>query len=132
MPGITRVFRKDQNLYVYNLYVYMEVYDPVLGADQKPSVAATLAFYRGKNMMFESHPVHLDSFLPKRGATLPIQFQVPLAQLRTGEYTCQINLIDENGHKFGFERADIQIWPPQTAPSATVPPAAPANKPVGF
>ena len=38
VPSITRVFRKDQNL-----YVYMEVYDPTLGADQKPSVCtATL------------------------------------------------------------------------------------------
>ncbi len=78
VPSITRVFRKDQNL-----YVYMEVYDPTLGADQKPSVAATLSFYRGKNKMFESEPVRLDSFLPQRGQTLPVQFQVPLVKLPT-------------------------------------------------
>jgi VWFA-related protein len=125
VPSITRVFRKDQNL-----YVYMEVYDPGLGADQKPSVAATLSFYRGKNMMFESKPVHLDNFIPKRGQTLPIQFQVPLAQLPTGKYTCQISLIDENGQKFGFERADIQIWPAQNTPAPTAS-AAPAARPAG-
>ena len=77
VPSITRVFRKDQNL-----YVYMEVYDPALGADQKPSVAATLTFYRGKNKMFESQPVRLDTFIPKRGQTLPVKFQVPLASCR--------------------------------------------------
>ena len=113
VPSITRVFRKDQKL-----YVYMEVYDPGIGADQKPSIAATLSFYRGKNKMFESEPVYLDSFLPRRGQTMPIRFEAPLAQLPTGKYTCQIDLIDQNGHKFAFERADIQIWPAQTAPSA--------------
>ena len=119
VPSITRVFRKDQSL-----YVYMEVYDPTLGADQKPSVAATLSFYRGKNKMFESEPVRLDSFLPQRGQTLPVQFQVPLTKLPTGVYTCQINLIDENGHKFGFQRAEIKVLPAQGA-------AAPAPK-AGF
>jgi VWFA-related protein len=107
VPSITRVFRKDQKL-----YVYMEVYDPVLDSDQKPSVAAILTFFRGKNKMSESQPVRLDSFLPRRGQTLPVRFQVPLSSLPTGVYTCQINLIDENGHKFGFQRAEIKILPP--------------------
>ncbi len=106
VPSITRVFRKDQNL-----YVYMEVYDPTLGTDQKPSVAATLTFYRGKNKMFESQPVRMDAFIPQRGQTLPVKFMVPLSQLPTGVYTCQINLMDENGHKFGFQRAEIKVLP---------------------
>jgi VWFA-related protein len=121
VPSITRVFRKDQNL-----YVYMEVYDPTLGADQKPSVAATLTFFRGKNKMFESQPVRLDSFIPQRGQTLPVRFQVPLSQLPTGVYTCQINMIDENGHKFGFQRAEIKVLPAAGAPVAAAP------KPAGF
>jgi hypothetical protein len=106
VPSITRVFRKDQSL-----FVYMEVYDPTLGADQKPSVAAILTFFRGKNKMSESQPVRLDSFIPQRGQTLPVRFQVPLSGLPTGVYTCQINLIDENGHKFGFQRAEIKVLP---------------------
>jgi hypothetical protein len=121
VPSITRVFRKDQNL-----YVYLEVYDPGLGVDDKPSVAATLSFYRGKNVIFESQPVRLDSFLPERGATLPVQFQVPLAQVPAGVYTCQIDLIDENGHKFGFRRADIRIWPAQAPAASMAPPSRPA------
>ncbi len=106
VPSITRVFRKDQSL-----YVYMEVYDPTLDAAQKPSVAAILTFFRGKNKMSESQPVRLDTFLPQRGQTLPVRFQVPLSGLPTGVYTCQINLIDENGHKFGFQRAEIKVLP---------------------
>lgn len=106
VPSITHVFRKDQNL-----YVYLEVYDPGLSANQKPSVAATLSFYRGKTLSFESQPVRLDDFIPKRGQTLPVRFQTPLAQLAPGRYTCQINLIDENGRRFAFRRADIVVLP---------------------
>ncbi len=49
--------------------------------------------------------------------TLPIEFQAPLAQLASGRYTCQINLIDETGRKFAFQRTDIIVLPnrkPQT------------------
>ncbi len=55
IPSITHVFRKDQNL-----YVYMEVYDPGVDASQKPSVSATLSFYRGNTKSFESAPVRLE------------------------------------------------------------------------
>jgi hypothetical protein len=119
IPSITHVFRKDQSL-----YVYMEVYDPGVDAGQKPSVAATLSFYRGKTKTFESQPVRLDTFMAKRGQTLPIRFQTPLAQLAQGRYTCQINLIDEAGHKFSFQRSDIVILPAQK--TAAVAPAKPA------
>ncbi len=113
VPSITHVFRKDQNL-----YVYLEVYDPGLNSSQKPSVAATLAFYRGKTLSFESQPVRLEDFTPKRGQTLPIRFQAPLSQLAAGRYTCQINLIDENGRRFAFRRTDIVVLPP-AKPAAT-------------
>ena len=106
IPSITHVFRKDQNL-----YVYLEVYDPGLDPNQKPSVAATLSFYRGKTKSFESDPVRLDSFMAKRGQTVPVRFQAPLAKLATGRYTCQISLIDETGRRFAFHRADIVVLP---------------------
>jgi hypothetical protein len=109
IPSITHVFRKDQNL-----YVYLEVYDP--GVDQaqmKPSVAATIAFYRGKTKTFESQPVRLDEFAAKRAQTLPIQLQAPLSQLAAGRYTCQVNIVDETGRKFGFARTEIVVLPNQ-------------------
>jgi VWFA-related protein len=107
VPSITHVFRKDQNL-----YVYLEVYDPGVDADRKkPSVAATLSFYRGKIKSFESQPVRLDEFAQKRGQTLPLRFQAPLAQLAAGRYTCQINIVDETGRKFTFARTDIVVLP---------------------
>ncbi|HXJ39956.1 MAG TPA: VWA domain-containing protein [Bryobacteraceae bacterium] len=123
IPSITHVFRKDQNL-----YVYMEVYDPGLDANQKPSVAATLSFYRGRTKSFESEPVRLDTFLPKRGQTLPVRFQAPLAQLAAGRYICQINLIDETGRRFSFQRTEIVVLPVQ---KPVRPEAAAVKAPVG-
>ena len=113
IPSITHVFRKDQNM-----YVYMEVYDPGLDSAQKPSVSATLSFYRGKTKSFESQPVRLNSFLAKRGQTLPVEFQTPLSQLASGRYTCQINLIDETGRRFAFQRSEIVVLPAEK-PQAT-------------
>jgi hypothetical protein len=42
----------------------------------------------------------------------------PLSKLPTGVYTVQINLVDENGHKFGFQRAEIKVLPAQNAAAA--------------
>jgi VWFA-related protein len=109
VPSITHVFRKDQNL-----YVYLEVYDPgVTGEENKPSVAATISFYRGKTKTFESQPVRLDAFALKRAQTLPVKLQAALAGVAAGRYTCQVNIVDENGRKFAFARTDIVVLPNQ-------------------
>ncbi|HXE62199.1 MAG TPA: VWA domain-containing protein [Bryobacteraceae bacterium] len=109
VPSITHVFRKDQNL-----FVYLEVYDPGVDATQeKPSVAATISFYRGKTKSFESQPVRLDTFALKRAQTLPIKLQASLAQLAAGRYTCQVNIVDEAGRKFAFARTEIVVLPNQ-------------------
>ena len=112
IPSITHVFRKDQNL-----YVYLEVYDPgvntATAGNEKPSVAATLSFYRGKTKTFESQPVRLDAFALKRAQTLPIKLQAGLSQLATGRYTAQVNIVDETGRKFAFARTEIVVLPNQ-------------------
>ena len=77
VPSITRVFRRNQNL-----YVYLELYDPQRDyATNTPSVSATLSFFRGKTKAFESAPVQLAGMYPNRYSTMPIQFQMPLATL---------------------------------------------------
>lgn len=107
VPSVTKVFRRDQNL-----YVYVEVYDPAIDAgDKKPSVSATLSLYRGRAKSFESEPIRISDYLAKRGPTLPLKFQAPLAGVAPGRYTCQINIIDENGKKFAFPRTEIVILP---------------------
>jgi VWFA-related protein len=111
VPSITRVFRNDQNL-----YVYLEAYDATLQAPQnKPALVAALSVYRGKVKAFESAPVRLTELAPKRGNTARIRFQVPLKELPPGRYTCQVSVVDELGKKFAFSRALIAVLPPAEA-----------------
>ena len=106
-PSITRVFRKNQNL-----YVYFEVYDPEAEPDAKlPSVAASLSLYRGRSKAFESEPVRVSRFAESRNQAVTFQFQVPLAGLKPGRYTCQMNVVDEVGRKFAFPRAPLVLLP---------------------
>ncbi len=100
VPSVTRVFRKDQNL-----YVYLEVYDP----GPNPDLDAVLTFYRGNKKAFESEPVHLSQLAPKRTNALPVQFQIPLAKLPAGKYTCQVNLIDSAAKRFAFPRTELVL-----------------------
>ena len=105
VPSVTRVFRKDQNL-----YVYFEIYQPGKSEETKaPSVAADLALYRGRIKTFESSPVRMQKLNSKRPDTAAFQFQVPLKNLRPGQYACQVNVIDEQAKKFAFARAPIVV-----------------------
>jgi VWFA-related protein len=102
IPNITRVFRKDQRL-----YVYFEVYDP--GTEASPSVSAELMVFRGKSKTFESAPVRVTK--PKSGKpnTLAFEFQMPLANIPPGQYTCQVSVIDEQARKFGYARSPLVV-----------------------
>jgi len=105
IPSITRVFRKDQNL-----FVFFEVYDPATSPQQSASsVVANLSFFRGGAKAFESAPLRRTTV--SRPNTLPFEFQVPLAQMKPGRYTCQVNVIDEVGRKFAFTRAPLVVLP---------------------
>jgi hypothetical protein len=107
VPSVTRVFRKDQNL-----YVYLEVYDPAMDAEHKiPNVTAELTLYQGARKAFESNPIQLTVLAANRPNVLPLQFQVPLAKLNAGAYTAQVNVVDELGRKFAFPRGTLVLLP---------------------
>ena len=75
----------------------------------QPSVAASLAIYRGRQKAFESSPIRIARLAPHRGETLAFQFQAALAQLKPGSYTAQINVIDEQGRRFAYARAPLVL-----------------------
>lgn len=111
VPNITRVFRQNQNL-----YVYFEVYDPAASQETKqPSVAANLVLFHGGRKAFESAPIRLDRTADGRSGVVAFQFQAQLAKFPPGQYTSQLNVIDEYGRKFAFARSPVIILPEQTA-----------------
>ncbi|MBL8173589.1 MAG: VWA domain-containing protein, partial [Bryobacterales bacterium] len=100
IPSITRVFRKNQSL-----FVYLEVYDAA------PNLFSAVTFFRGKTKAFESTPTMVTEALAKRPGVYPIQFELPLEKLVAGKYTCQLTLIDEAAKKFAFPRGSIVVLP---------------------
>ncbi len=104
IPSVTRVFRSDQNL-----FVYAEAYE----AGQQPgtptpapSVLASLQFFRDGVKAFETEPVRVSKLT---GTRTPIELSVPLAPLKPGRYTVQLTVVDEIGKKFAFPRATLVI-----------------------
>lgn len=109
VPDVTRVFHPTQNL-----YAFLEIYDPALpenlpGNFKVASISTSLALYQGGQKVYESSPARLSRFNSKRENTLGLRLQAPLSKLQPGRYICQINVIDELGHKFAFPRAAIAL-----------------------
>jgi VWFA-related protein len=111
VPSITRVFRKDQTL-----YVYFEVYDPAPeGAAKTPDLTAQVELLQGARKAFSSMPESQTKMTPNRPGVASFSFQVPLAKIAAGQYTAQINVIDEAGKRFAFPRNTIIVLPSDKA-----------------
>src|SRR5262249_31888731 len=69
----------------------------------------SILFFNGKVKTFETPLVEARQLnAPERKAAV-FQFDVPLAQLTPGFYTCQVNVIDDAGGTFSFPRLPILI-----------------------
>ena len=125
-----------------HLYVLYEVYEPAkdktpptppADAKEKPTpiknpvhLLTSLQFFNGKIKAFETPLVEARQLnAPERKAAV-FQFDVPLAQLKPGLYTCQISVIDDAGGTFSFPRLPILVRekppPPPQAPAASASP----------
>jgi len=116
VPSVTRVFSANQHL-----YLYYEVYDPAkaIAPDSasakdrsaKPGVQvmSNVAFFQGDTKAYETPLVHVQEMtVPGRKAAV-FQLDVPLAQLKPGFYTCQVNVIDDAAGKFVFPRLAMLV-----------------------
>ncbi len=129
VPNVAHVFRQDQHLYL--LY---ELYDPAK-SNAAPSPAAapglsrreggpvhvltSIEFLSGGVKVFETPMVTADAVnVPTRDA-VAFQFDVALAQLKPGNYICQVNVIDDAGGAFAFPRVALRVQPAVAAAPAT-------------
>jgi hypothetical protein len=107
IPSVTRVFRKDQQM-----FVFLEAYEPA--ADKTQPVVATLTFYRGdtrKVKAFESAPVQVTDGLNPSTKGVPVRFSVPLATLEPGKYVCQVTVLEPSVQRFAVSRAQMWLLP---------------------
>jgi hypothetical protein len=108
VPNVTHVFSAGQHL-----YFYYEVYDPTKPAQSEEKTAVrvltNVAFYRGAVKAYETPLVAADQInVPDRKATA-FELDVPLAELKPGFYTCQVNVIDDAAGKFVFPRLALLV-----------------------
>jgi VWFA-related protein len=107
VPNITKVFRRDQNMYI-SFDVYDALPDP--NNYKLRSVAVSMSLYNQKGAKaFEAGPLKATELAVTRPNAVPVQLQVPLKGLAPGRYTCQINVIDEIGRKFAFPRTAMVV-----------------------
>ncbi|MCC6857108.1 MAG: VWA domain-containing protein [Bryobacterales bacterium] len=104
VPSVTRVFLKDQEM-----YVYLEAYQPAAPATQY--MVASVGFYRGKVKAFETAPLQIVEGLNPKTKAVPVRFRVPLAKLEPGRYTCQVSLLSPSARKFAIWRAPVVLLP---------------------
>lgn len=135
IPNLPHVFRRDQPL-----YFFYEVYDPAKyrkSAAGDTSAAAkeagqmhvltSIELLRGNVRVFSSPLVEARTMNVADRDAIAFAFTVPLSSLADGEYTCQVNVIDDAGGTFAFPRTALLIR--GGAPAA--PPTAPAKTSTG-
>ena len=104
IPSVTRVFRKDQDM-----YVYLEAYQPA--AQKTELMVASVSFYRGKVKAFETAPLKITAGLNAKSKAVPVGFSVPLGKLQPGRYTCQVNVLNPSERKFAVWRSPMVLLP---------------------
>ena len=104
VPSVTRVFRQDQDM-----YVYLEAYQPA--AEKTQLMVATVSFYRGRVKAFETAPLRITEGLNPKSKAVPVGFSVPLAKLQPGRYTCQVSVLDPSARKVAFWRSPMVLLP---------------------
>jgi len=142
VPNVPHVFRQDAHLYL--LY---DIYDPTKLSKEAAAAAATQAaaqesglkarsgaggvrvltsieFLQNGAKVLETPVVATDVLnQPERNA-IGFTFDVPLQQLKPGDYICQVNVIDDAGGTFSFPRLAMRVVAPAATPTPAVVPAA--------
>ncbi len=102
IPSVTRVFRTDRQL-----FVYLQAYE---GATTAPTpLVAYVNLYRDGRQAFATTPIAIKPEGNNRLGMVPISFQIGLGQLTSGEYSCQISVLDPAGQKVAFWSGPIVL-----------------------
>ncbi len=104
IPSVTRVFSRDQHL-----YVYLQAYEQ--GEPQTQPLLAYVTFYRGPQKSFETRPVQITQGWDNRVKTMPLAFNIPLSALAPGAYDCQVTVLNPAGEKAAFWQAPVVLLP---------------------
>src|SRR5208283_1167216 len=79
IPSVTRVFRRDREM-----FVYLQAYEP--NAATAEPLVAFVTFYRGHSKVFETAPQSVSDGINNRLKTMPLRFDIALSALAPGDY----------------------------------------------
>jgi VWFA-related protein len=104
VPSVTRVFSKSRDM-----FVYLQAYEQGVASVQP--LIAYVSFYKGQTMAYQTEPIKVSSAATNSLKTMSLDFDIPLnrPQLPTGEYDCQITVLNPTGQKVAFWRAPIML-----------------------
>src|SRR5215469_9034314 len=104
IPSVTRVFRRNREM-----YVYFQAYEQ--DAPSVQPLVAFVSFYRGQTKAFETQPKEVVEAWNNRIRTVPISFGIDLNQLPPGRYDCQVTVLNPTGQKGMFWQAPVMVVP---------------------
>ncbi len=102
VPSVTRVFKKD-----HEMYVYLQAYEQDAPAAQP--LVAFVTFYRGAAKVFQTPPREVTEGMNNRLKTMPLRFDIPLDQLPEGAYNCQVTVLNPMDQKAAFWQAPFIV-----------------------
>ncbi len=102
VPSVTRVFSKSRDM-----FVYLQAYEPKATTIQP--LIAFVTFYRGQTKAFETTPMSVTEGVNNNLKTVPLKFDLSLAQLTPGKYNCQVTVLDPAGQKAAFWQAPVLL-----------------------
>jgi VWFA-related protein len=108
LPSVTRVFRTNQDLYVY-LESYETQKKAKAGSAPAPSVA--LVFFRGGVKISEAGPFPGRLETAPEGV-VPYLVKIPLEKFPAGRYWMQVNVLDPGADQVAFSRVPLAILRP--------------------
>jgi hypothetical protein len=104
IPSVTRVFSKSREM-----YVYLQAYQREAGNTQPLVAFAT--FYQGQAKALETAPIEATQGMDSRSRAVPLSLSISLADLKPGEYTCQVTVRSLITQKTAHWQAPIVIEP---------------------
>jgi VWFA-related protein len=124
VPNLPHVFRQNQHIF----FLY-EVYSPAVSPHNKSrtNVLTSIEFLRNGEKAFETPLVQASKLNEPGRDAIAFQFDVPLSQLKPGQYTCQVNVIDDTAGSFTFPRTGILIHPAAPTPAPIAAPQKPTS-----
>jgi hypothetical protein len=92
------------------MFIYLQAYERTATTTTQPLIAFA-TFYRGQTKAFETPPIAVLEGMDPKSKAVPLRFSFPLDKLQTGEYTCQITVLDPTGQKIAYWQAPVMLVP---------------------